>query len=108
MLVCKDFIVRCNVGGLSLQRFPFFNGTFLGRWYPEEFHAKSMVLKRFAPTKYLPSEPFPLPFYSSNTKIFFKNHKNYLRPTSIFLNFLYNFFNLNWVIGGSYLWVMGG
>ena len=49
MPVCKDFVVRCNVGGLSLQRFHFFNGIFLGRWYPEGFHAKSMVLKRFAP-----------------------------------------------------------
>ena len=46
MPVCKDFVVRCNV---SLQRFHFFNGIFLGRWYPEGFHAKSMVLKRFAP-----------------------------------------------------------
>ena len=51
MLVCKDFVVRCNVGGLSLQRFHFFNGIFLGRCYPEGFHAKSMVLKRFAPYK---------------------------------------------------------
>ena len=49
MPVCKDFVVRCNVGGMSLQRFHFFNGIFLGRWYPEGFHAKSMVLKRFAP-----------------------------------------------------------
>ena len=48
MPVCKDFVVRCNVGGLSLQRFHFFNGIFLGRWYPEGFHAKSMVSKRFA------------------------------------------------------------
>ena len=48
MPVCKDFVVRCNAGGLSLQRFHFFNGIFLGRWYPEGFHAKSMVLKRFA------------------------------------------------------------
>ena len=48
MPVCKDFVVHCNVGGMSLQRFHFFNGIFLGRWYPEGFHAKSMVLKRFA------------------------------------------------------------
>ena len=32
-----------------MQRFHFFNGIFLGRWYPEGFHAKSMELKRFAP-----------------------------------------------------------
>ena len=24
-------------------------GIFLGQWYPEGFHAKSMVLKRFTP-----------------------------------------------------------
>ena len=50
MPVCKNFVVRCNVGGLSLQRFHFFNGIFLGRWYPEGFHIKSMVWKRFAPS----------------------------------------------------------
>ena len=33
--------------GDSLQRFHFSNGIFLGQWYPEGFHAKSMVLKRF-------------------------------------------------------------
>jgi len=31
----------------SMQWFHFFDGIFLGQWYPEGFHAKSMVLKRF-------------------------------------------------------------
>ena len=30
MPVCKNFVVRCDVGELSLQRFHFFNGIFLG------------------------------------------------------------------------------
>jgi len=33
----------------SMQWFHFFDGIFLGQWYPEGFHAKSMVLKRFTP-----------------------------------------------------------
>jgi len=33
--------------GNSLNRFHFLDGIFLGQWYPEGFHAKSMVLKRF-------------------------------------------------------------
>jgi len=32
----------------SMQWFHFFDGRFLGQWYPEWFLAKSMVLKRFA------------------------------------------------------------
>ena len=43
MPVCKDF-VRCNVGGLSLQRFHLYDGIFLGRWYPKGLTAKRMVL----------------------------------------------------------------
>jgi len=31
----------------SMQWFHFFDGIFLGQWYPEGFHAKIMVLKRF-------------------------------------------------------------
>ena len=31
----------------SMQWFHFFDGIFLGQWYPEGFRAKSMVLKRF-------------------------------------------------------------
>ena len=31
----------------SMQWFHFFDGIFLGQWYQEGFHAKSMVLKRF-------------------------------------------------------------
>ena len=33
----------------SVQWFHFFDGIFLGQWYPEWFLAKSMVLKRFTP-----------------------------------------------------------
>lgn len=33
--------------GDSLQRFHFSEAVFLGQLYPEEFLAKSMVLKRF-------------------------------------------------------------
>jgi len=35
----------------SMQWFHFFDGipVFLGQWYQEGFHAKSMVLKRFTP-----------------------------------------------------------
>jgi len=33
----------------SMQWFHFFDGIFLGQWYPEGFHAKSMVLKMFTP-----------------------------------------------------------
>jgi len=36
----------------SMQWFHFFDGIFLGQWYPEGFHAKSMVLKRFTPLSY--------------------------------------------------------
>jgi len=35
----------------SMQWFHFFDGIFLGQWYPEGFHAKSMVLKRFTPSE---------------------------------------------------------
>jgi len=31
MPVCKDFVVRCNVGRLSLQRFHLYDGIFLGQ-----------------------------------------------------------------------------
>ena len=43
MPVCKDFVVRCNVGGLPLQRFHLHDGIFLGRWYPKGLTAKRMV-----------------------------------------------------------------
>jgi len=33
----------------SMRWFHFFDGIFLGQWYPEGFHPKSMVLKRFTP-----------------------------------------------------------
>ena len=33
--------------GSSLNRFHFLDGIFLSPRYPEGFHAKSMVLKRF-------------------------------------------------------------
>jgi len=33
----------------SMQWFHFFDGIFLGQWYPEWFLAKSMVLERFTP-----------------------------------------------------------
>ena len=35
MYSSKDFVVRWNVDGLSLQRFHFFDGIFLGGWYPK-------------------------------------------------------------------------
>jgi len=38
----------------SMQWFHFFDGIFLGQWYPEGFHAKIMVLKRFTPSQTLP------------------------------------------------------
>ena len=34
-------------GDGSMRWFHFFDGIFLGQWYPGGFHAKSMVLKRF-------------------------------------------------------------
>ena len=52
--------------GGSMQWFHFFNGIFLGQWYPEGFHAKSMVLKRFARDV---KDPSPAPPLSAKTTI---------------------------------------
>ena len=48
----------------SMQWFHFFDGIFPGQWYPEGFHAKIMVLKRFTREKcydksmrLIPSQP---------------------------------------------------
>jgi len=50
----------------SMQWFHFFDGIFLGQWYPEGFRAKSMVLKRFTPF-----HPLFFPSNSVKTTSFF-------------------------------------